>query len=192
MNNITTIYFLRHGQVYNPKNKLYGRLPGYRLSGEGRLMARQAAENLRHAKIQWIYTSPLQRARQTAAIVGRQLNIKPKTSALLLEVKLFCEGISLDTYHHEIQHKLYKAENIRKGQENIPEITNRMLQFVTLMVDKHAGATILSVSHGDPIMILHTATLGIPFTWEYKRDNYLQTGKYLKLQVDEKGYRWSE
>src|ERR1700685_4000367 len=42
----TVVHLLRHGEVYNPGGILYGRLPGFRLSAEGRLMAKAATLGL--------------------------------------------------------------------------------------------------------------------------------------------------
>ncbi len=39
----TVLHLLRHGEVYNPGGVLYGRLPDFHLSEEGRLMAKAAA-----------------------------------------------------------------------------------------------------------------------------------------------------
>ena len=40
----TIVHLLRHGEVHNPQGVLYGRLPGYHLSDDGRLMADAAAK----------------------------------------------------------------------------------------------------------------------------------------------------
>ena len=40
MSDTTVVHLLRHGEVSNPRGVLYGRLPGYHLSEEGRLMSR--------------------------------------------------------------------------------------------------------------------------------------------------------
>ena len=39
MSDTTVVHLLRHGEVENPDHITYGRLPGYRLSANGRLMA---------------------------------------------------------------------------------------------------------------------------------------------------------
>ena len=44
MAEITVVHLLRHGEVHNPNHVLYGRLPGYHLSANGRLMAAAAAD----------------------------------------------------------------------------------------------------------------------------------------------------
>ena len=44
MAEITVVHLLRHGEVHNPNHVLYGRLPGYHLSANGRMMAVAAAD----------------------------------------------------------------------------------------------------------------------------------------------------
>ena len=42
----TTVHLVRHGEVYNPRGVLYGRLPDYHLSDRGRQMAQLVADHL--------------------------------------------------------------------------------------------------------------------------------------------------
>lgn len=188
----TIIYFIRHGEVENPKKILYGRLPGFSISDAGRKKMQEVVGKLGPEKIDFLYTSPLLRARQTAKILGTAFGLTPRVSILLNEVKLICEGIPLQKYQQKIQARLYDREFIVKGQEAISEISQRMLEFVKRVIKKHKGKIIVAVSHGDPIMILKTAILNLPFTWEYKKKNYLKTGGYLKLIHDQNQFIWSD
>ncbi|HMM43059.1 MAG TPA: histidine phosphatase family protein, partial [Thermomicrobiales bacterium] len=67
---MTTILFVRHTEVENPDGLLYGRLPGFRLSDAGRRHAERVAGAIAGRDIAAIYSSPLLRARQTAAIIA--------------------------------------------------------------------------------------------------------------------------
>ena len=44
MSDVTIVHLLRHGEVENPGGIVYGRLPGYHLSANGRAMAAAAAD----------------------------------------------------------------------------------------------------------------------------------------------------
>ncbi len=68
----TTVHLLRHGEVHNPQQLLYGRLPGYHLSELGRQMAELAAEHLADHDIVHVVSSPLERAQETAAPVAAE------------------------------------------------------------------------------------------------------------------------
>lgn len=177
----TILYLMRHGDVENPKKILYGRLRGFGLSNEGKMKVNYAIDILKKEGIDLIYTSPMLRARQTASIAGKLLQKKPVVSFLINEVKLFCGGISIDDYRKKHQEKLYSEKNIKLGQESIESISARMMKFLDYIKSNHVGKKVLAVSHGDPILILKSATLQIPFTWKYKINNYLKTGTYIKI-----------
>jgi len=192
LNTETTITFLRHGVVENPQEILYGRLPGFGLSVLGKKQIIATGQELAKMNVSQIYTSPMKRTRETSTILGKILARVPKVSFLLNEVCLFCQGITTREYHVRVQQNLYSEKNYNKGQERIEHIFLRMKQFVKLIVKKHPGVHVVAVSHGDPIMILRALSSGIEFSWDYKRRNYLQTGKYITLRVKSDGkYVWN-
>lgn len=186
----TTFYFLRHGDVANPKKILYGRLPRFSLSSEGKEKIIRAGKILQSEGLTHIYTSPLLRTRQTAEIIGKILNVKPTVSKLLTEVNLIFAGKTLDEYHTNIAASLYSKENIKAGQESIEAIGERMLRFLKYIISRHKGGKILVVSHGDPIMILRAVTTGEKFTYHYKKSNYLRTATWFTLECENNHYEW--
>ena len=186
----TIIYFLRHGEVENPGQILYGRLAGFRLSENGRKRIQDLVKELEDIKIDYLYTSPLLRARETGRIINEKLHLQSKVSSLLLETKLLPEGVSLEIFRKDIQPHMYEEKYVKKGQESIQTQGERMFRFVKLMQKYHEGKTILTISHGDPIMILKAKLLKVPFTWEFKRANYLQPGHFLTLICENESYKW--
>uniref|UniRef100_A0A7C4M204 Histidine phosphatase family protein n=1 Tax=candidate division CPR3 bacterium TaxID=2268181 RepID=A0A7C4M204_UNCC3 len=179
----TIIYLMRHGDVHNPKKILYGRLPYFHLSKIGIEKIKEKAEILQKKRIQYIYTSPMLRARQTAKIIAKKLGLKVKISNLLNEVKFSFEGMLLDDFVKTVQPKLYSLEYAKGGSETITQIERRMLDFIKLMKIRHKGKKILAISHGDPIVILKAAIEKKIFNWEYKKNNYLHTGDWYKFEV---------
>lgn len=187
----TKITFLRHGHVENPQNILYGRIPGFSLSEKGKKEVAKTAQMLSKHGISQIYTSPMKRARQTSAIISKIIGVDPQVNYLLTEVRLFCQGMSIDKYHANVQKNLYDKENIAKGQESVEHVASRMMKFVRSVIKKHSGVHIIAVSHGDPIIILKADTTGAQFTWGYKIAHYIQPGKYLTLKIKDEKYEWS-
>src|SRR5262245_40771274 len=89
----TTILLCRHAEVHNPTNILYGRLPRFGLSAEGRRQAERLAAALADEPISTIYTSPLLRARQTAEAIRRyHPNAPLRRSDLIIEVFTSWQG----------------------------------------------------------------------------------------------------
>jgi len=74
----TTIHFVRHGEVHNPDHILYERLPGFHLSDRGRRMAEATARYLAASPqtntAAAVYSSPLDRTRETAQAILTALN----------------------------------------------------------------------------------------------------------------------
>jgi broad specificity phosphatase PhoE len=91
----TVVHLLRHGEVHNPEKVLYGRLPGYRLSDLGQRMAERAAEWLAGHDVARLASSPLERARQTAAPIAARLGLPVLLDERLIESDNVFEGRSV-------------------------------------------------------------------------------------------------
>jgi broad specificity phosphatase PhoE len=91
----TVIHLLRHGEVHNPSKILYGRLPGYLLSDLGERMAARAAEFFAPRDVVRVVTSPLERARQTAAPIAEKLGLEVTIDERLLESDNVFEGAAV-------------------------------------------------------------------------------------------------
>jgi broad specificity phosphatase PhoE len=188
----TIFYFMRHGEVYNPENILYGRLPNFRLSNNGKKQVERAVGFFQNIKIDILYSSPLLRAKETAKIIGSLLGLPVYQSSLLNEVKLIFQGTTLCEYKKNIQPHLYTKKYLDQGQESIPDIFKRMMRFVQVVTKKYKGKTILAVSHGDPIGILKAKATNHQFTWKYKNANYLKTGNWLKFVYNGRDLFWQK
>src|SRR5690348_3567520 len=69
---LTTVWLARHGEVHNPRELLYGRLPRMGLTAEGERQADELARFLARRPLTAVYSSPLLRARKTAEIILRR------------------------------------------------------------------------------------------------------------------------
>lgn len=78
--------FLRHGEVHNQKNIMYGDIPGYRLSAKGITQAVGAGIYIKNNfKIDKIISSPVLRARETSKYVSEYLEVEVEISNNLYE-----------------------------------------------------------------------------------------------------------
>jgi broad specificity phosphatase PhoE len=91
----TVVHLLRHGEVHNPQKVLYGRLPGYQLSDLGQRMAGRAAEWFAVRDVVRVVSSPLERARQTAAPIGARIGLPVGIDERLIESDNVFEGRSV-------------------------------------------------------------------------------------------------
>src|SRR5579864_9664303 len=159
----TTIYLIRHGEVSNPDQIWYGRLPNFYLSELGKKQIEITANYLLDKNITAIYTSPLIRAKQSGEIIAKKLDSPPIIiSQELNEIITSYEGKSL-TITNAINDDFYFSPGRKKNDETMEEIATRMKQFVTNAVKKYYGKSIVAVSHGDPCMILSASINQLPF-----------------------------
>ena len=91
-----TVHLLRHGEVHNPEDLLYGRLPGFRLSELGQRQARAAAQWLAGRDLGYLVASPLQRAQETAAPIAEATGLTVATDERLVEAGNELEGRRVD------------------------------------------------------------------------------------------------
>jgi len=92
MAEITVVHLLRHGEVHNPDHILYGRIPGYHLSANGRQMADAAADFFDGRPVTALFASPLERAQETAQPVAGRLGLPITTDDRLIESANVLEG----------------------------------------------------------------------------------------------------
>jgi broad specificity phosphatase PhoE len=156
----TSIFFVRHGHVYNPEKILYGRLPGFRLSDEGRQQAQAAANALRETPFAAAFSSPQPRARQTAEIIlaGRN-GLEPTISPLIDELYTPFEGRPIS---EAVARRWDIYTGIEPEYEQPADLVARLRQFIVEMRRDYAGQTVLAVTHGDPIAFLLLWAKGFP------------------------------
>lgn len=182
----TYIYVIRHGEVYNPKGIIYGRLPRFGLSERGRQEISQTARFLKNKNIIAIYSSPLLRARQTAKIIQEELGIKKIfLSKQILETRTGYQGelfSSLDAIQSEVYLKPRNASD-----ETVEQIAKRMLHFVKTVAQKHPGQHIAFVTHGDPAMSLQASIDNVPLDFpSIRRGEYIHHGEVRQITFDTK------
>lgn len=88
------LHLVRHGEVHNPEHVLYGRLPHYRLSEDGRQMARAAADHVRALgrPVTSLLCSPLQRAKESAEPFAEAFGLEAVVDERVIEPTNMFEG----------------------------------------------------------------------------------------------------
>ena len=161
----TTILLVRHGQTPSTGKVLPGRRAGLHLSDAGRQQAERAAERIGElSKVDAVYTSPLERARETAAPIGRITGHKPRVERGLIE----CEfgdwtGASLRRLMRKREWiTVQRAPSTFRfpAGESFVEMQLRIVTALEHLRDRHPGGTIVCVSHADPIKAAVAHALG--------------------------------
>ncbi|MBA2363467.1 MAG: histidine phosphatase family protein [Chloroflexia bacterium] len=182
----TTILLIRHADVHNPEQILYGRLPRFRLSDDGLAQAEMTANALAAEPVAAIYSSPMLRARQTAKIIARQQPDAPiRESKLLQEVQTSWQG----TRWAELGPNANLYEPLRNpSDESMDDVGDRMERFVRQLLRRHAGETAVCVSHADPVMIGRVRIEGKPLNLQTIRTpDYPERASVTRLLFSEDG-----
>lgn len=153
-----SIIFLRHGQAKNNIERiLTGRTPGVPLTEEGINQAEKAAKFLEHMNISAIYSSPIERARHTAEIVGKHNSLDVIIDDRLIELDMGkFTGVPYDeifTSHGNVFMKFYNGELeiAHNGVETFSEVKKRVLGIVDHVIENHPDENVVLVTHMDPI-----------------------------------------
>lgn len=163
---MTVVYLIRHGQNdYVKQGKLAGQLPGVHLNDVGRKQAASVAETLKSSKLQAVYSSPLERATETAEAIAAVQGLDVVTLAGLIEINIGrWQGLSLRAARRRklwptIQHNP-SLVRFPEG-ESFLEAQSRIVDTLESIRLKHSGA-IACVSHADPIKLAIAHYVGMP------------------------------
>ena len=160
MAEITVVHLLRHGEVSNPNGVLYGRLPGYHLSGNGRLMAAAAADFFAERPVAALFASPLERAQETALPVAERLGLEIVTDERLIESMNVLEGktVTLAQLALNPANWRYLWNPFRPSWgEPYQQVVTRMRQVIDRAREAAPGQEAVCVSHQLPIWVSRLA-----------------------------------
>jgi broad specificity phosphatase PhoE len=180
----TVVHLVRHGEVNNPHGVLYGRLPGYRLSEAGRLMAKAAADYLAGRDVTVVWSSPLERAIETTEPIATEFGLPAEVDARLIEPWNHFEGLRFgvgDGALRQPRHWIYLRNPFRPSWgEPYREVAARVLDAVkdaALAADGHEA---VCVSHQLPIWVTRRLVEGRPM-WHDPRRRQCALGSVTSL-----------
>ena len=152
----TRILLIRHGQNDYVKTKqLAGWTPGVHLNEHGQAQARATAERLASETLAAIYSSPLERTRETAQCIA-----EPHALPVIIRRELgeadcgewtgqVIDDLTKTELWQQVQR--YPSGARFPGGESFPEIQARLVAVLDALCADHHGQTIAVVSHSDPL-----------------------------------------
>jgi len=152
----TLVLLVRHGQTPTTGKLLPGRAAGLHLAEVGREQATRAAERIAALpKVDAIYASPLERARETALPIAAAHGLKVQIDKGLLE----CDFGDWTGAELKKLMKLPEWNTVQRAPstftfpngESFIAMQTRMVSAIDRLRAKHAGGVIVLVSHADPI-----------------------------------------
>jgi broad specificity phosphatase PhoE len=157
MSDSTIVHLLRHGEVENPAGIIYGRLPGYHLSANGRSMAEAAADYFADRAVVALFSSPLERAQETARPVAERLGLEVVTDDRLIESWNHFEGMKFGVGDGALRrpaHWPFLLNPFRPSWgEPYQDVAARMLAMMETAREAAAGQEAVCVSHQLPIWV---------------------------------------
>jgi len=163
---MTTFLLIRHGDNDYLGRALAGWTPGVHLNARGREQAERLAERLSSSGAAAVYSSPLERARETAEPIARRLGVEVRISEALGEMRI--GEWTGRTFEELRQDKRWRLFNAFRGGARIPggetmlEVQHRMAAAIEEMRCAHPEGTVIAVSHADPIRAILCHYLGMP------------------------------
>ena len=162
----TLILLVRHGVTPTTGRVLPGRAPGLHLSDAGRAQAERVAERLGDLPVDAVYSSPLERACETAeptaARTGREVkhddgllecDFGDWTGAALADVAALPEWQTVQR-----SPSTFRFPN----GESFTEMQDRIVGSLEAVRTAHAGGVVVCFSHADPIKAAVAHALGTP------------------------------
>ena len=165
------IIFLRHGQAENnTKRILAGRTEGIPLTPTGIVQAHDAAKLLSEMEVSAIYSSPIQRADETAKIVAKHNNLDVISDERLIELDMGkFTGMAYDDIfekHGNVFLKFYNGELeiAHNGVETFAEVKSRVTSITKHILSEHSQENVVLVTHMDPIKAMLSMSVNLSAT----------------------------
>jgi len=161
------LLLLRHGETAWNRERRFQGWTDTPLSEAGLAQAEAAARELKEHALAAVYASPLQRARDTAALIAAPHGLEVETDPDFKEVSFGqWEGLTVDEVRErdaalyeawvETPHLVFPPEG-----ESLAEARLRVLAGLERLRAGHPDAVVCLVAHGIPVRILILEALGL-------------------------------
>ena len=162
---VTVFHLLRHGEA-NVFGRINGRLPGVGLSPRGRAEIAAVAAHLATQNIEALYSSPLQRTQETAAILSERVGLPVGSREDVIELD-FGEwtGLTADEIRKDPRWQAWstcRSIATIPGGESWRQVQDRVVGALFDLQRVHPAGSVVVVSHGDVIRAALLFALGMP------------------------------
>ena len=152
---MTTYYLVRHGACDGLGQTLWGRAPGVVLNEVGKAQAQRVAERFGRVTLDAIYSSPLERALQTAEAIARAANLEVQQTTAFNEVDFGdWSGKSFAELERDERWRRFNTQRsitkVPRG-ESFLDLQARVVAELERLSVKHREKNVVIVSHADVI-----------------------------------------
>jgi len=168
---LVKVILVRHGETdWNLSKRIQGGNSDTQLNQRGRQQAESLALRLKQEKIQAIYSSPLQRAQDTARAIAcyHQLPVEIEPSLKEIEVGEL-EGMSIADVGKHLSEFLVKHKQDEElprlpGGESLTEVQQRVWGTIQRLVNKHSDGVLVVVGHYFSVLAAVCSVLNLPLS----------------------------
>ena len=163
---MTTFFLVRHASCEGLGQTIWGRTGGICLNEQGRTEAQQLAERFTSVKLDALYSSPLERARETAEALARVAQLEIQPNAAFNEID-FGEwsGKSFATLSNDERWRRFNTQRSLAqipGGESFIDVQARAINELEKLRERHGEARVAIVSHADVIRAIVSYVAGAP------------------------------
>ena len=162
----TRLFLVRHGATVLSAEDRFAGATDVALSDEGRAQAERLAERLAGAELAAVYASPMNRTMETAAIIVGAHAVTPIPRDGLREINHGrWEGLRRNEVEAQFpeEYAAWEADPFTfapEGGESGVSVMARALPVIREIVERHAGANVLVVSHKATLRLILSSLLG--------------------------------
>jgi probable phosphomutase (TIGR03848 family) len=185
------LILIRHGENdYTKKGRLAGRLPGIHLNERGKGQAEELSKALAEVPIKAVYSSPLERAMETAEPIAKARNLEVLREPGLMEANVgkwqgqAVRRLALTKTWRIVQRAPSRAGH--PGGESFLETQTRIVSALDAICKKYKPRDLIAcVFHADPIKLAIAHYIGLPL--DYFQRLACDTASVTMLAIDESG-----
>lgn len=176
------IYLVRHGEALDDVNNTFGGWADDPLTENGRNLAKELAKTIKSLNPKRIFSSPLQRARVTAEIIGNHLGINVEVIDNLKERNRYgvLTGMKIDDAkikHPELNKKVKDYKTTIEGAETYEHFRDRAIKGLNKII-QDSNETVLIVTHGGVFRIV---------MWELlEKPDFIEADLHAIIHLEEK------
>lgn len=152
---MTTFFLIRHASCNGLGRTLWGRTPEVCLNEKGKLQAERLANRFSGIRLRAIYSSPLERAVETAETIARTMSLEVIKSPAFEEINFGdWTGKSFETLSSD---ETWRRFNTHRSATRIPggesflEVQDRTVRELDALASQYGSASVAIVSHADVI-----------------------------------------
>jgi isoleucyl-tRNA synthetase len=181
-------FFLRHGEALSNVKKILSSYPETffnPLTPKGIKQIKSLLKKIKKLKIDFIITSPLLRAKQTAEIIAQSLNVPVIVNFNLREIDFgIFNGRHQDDYCRFIKDEINQYFTKPENGESLSDVKKRMIKVILDLEESYENKKFLIISHQDPLWILFAEMNGLSLNQLLlKSDWKLSLGELKKVDL---------